>query len=226
MGTGHSRGATPISSKRWRLYPQPRCGQATRRTLSLSQVRRPCGPEYPIPITGDLRQDLLDCPTVPQRTLHAAAWTPFCPAPRGSIQPLLPALGSHSPQLALPVVMRLLAPVISSISMNFANNIICAGRRQGSPTNAHSRPSSGFGIIPRPDRSSSRTCACTRVIAAQHCPPRFLGSRVWLSRILWPSIDIYGRKWYKPVEIPMCITRTHTSDAKSRCGGDSGLVVF
>ena len=136
MGTGHSRGATPISSKRWRLYPQPRCGQATRRTLSLSQVRRPCGPEYPIPITGDLRQDLLDCPTVPQRTPRAAAWTPFCPAPRGSIQPLLPALGSHSPQLALPAVMRLLAPVISSISMDFANNIICAGRRQGSPTNA------------------------------------------------------------------------------------------
>jgi len=139
MGTGHSRGATPISSKRGRLYPQPRCGQATRRTLSLSQVRRPCGPEYPIPITGDLRQDLLDCPTVPQRTPRAAARMPFCPAPRGSIQPLLPALGSHSPQLALPAVMRLLAPVISSISMDFANKIICAGRRQASGA-AQSRP--------------------------------------------------------------------------------------
>jgi hypothetical protein len=100
-------------------------------------------------------------------------------------------------------------------------------RRQGvCRVAAHSPASSGFDIIPRPIRSCSRRCAYTRVLSTPHCVLYFLGICTELHSILCPSIDIYGRKWYKLVEIPMCMTGLLTSYCKSICGGDRRSAVF
>lgn len=60
---------------------------------------------------------------------------PFGSAPHGSIQPLLPALGSHYPQLAVPVAMRLLAPIIGTVAIRLQNDIIQGEEMSSSPRN-------------------------------------------------------------------------------------------